>query len=329
MRWPLVLTAILLLCPTLADAGCQSKNQAQVIQVLRQGIDLNERFKRSVISGDEATYKALRRQNEQYSEEAALPCVRRAVDLLDQQLDEALLRLLMAYAVSRQNSADETVPEALASVFAKHPDAVASGLRSFSPGHAKVLLRTMESGWPAIRRGLDSTLRQDRDERLRALRAEQSKRARGQEEGDLRMANVAMAAGIAMGASEQTRTRCAVSPCLGVSQAELGLALIAARSSPASLKALAELARFKLDGSLAEDYSCSVLRKGAKLKKWVGVTGASELREQCIAEYSVVTRAHTGVFPASEADLVCRKEAEIVAAKEALLGVLRAEHSCP
>lgn len=154
-------------------------------------------------------------------------------------------------------------------------------------------------------------------------------RAQGQEESDLRMANVAVAAGIAMGASEQTRTRCAVSPCLGVSQAELGLALIAARSSSASLKALAELSRFKLDGSLAEDYSCSALRKGSKLKKWIGVTGPSELRVRCIAEYSAVTRSHTGVFPASEADLVCRKEVEIVAAQEALLGILRAEHACP
>jgi hypothetical protein len=177
MRGSLVFAAILILCPTPADAGCKSKNPAQVIQVLRQGIDLNERFKRSVNSGDEAKYKALRRQNEQYSEEAALPCIRRAVDLLDQQLDEPLLRLLMAYAVSRQNSADETVPGALASVFANHPDAVASSLMSFSPGRAKVLLRTIESGWSVARRGLDPALRKDRDDRLRALRSEQSKRA--------------------------------------------------------------------------------------------------------------------------------------------------------
>jgi hypothetical protein len=317
------------MCPTVADAGCKSKNPAQVLQVLRQGIDLNERFKRSVNSGNETTYKALRRQNEQYSEEIALPCVRRAVGLLDQQLDEALLRMLMAYAVSRQNSADETVPEALASVFAKHPDAVASGLMSFPLGHAKMLLSAIESGWPAVRRGLDSTLRKDRTARLRALRAEQTKRAQGQEVRDLRMANVAIAAGIAMSANEQTRTRCAMSPCLGVSQAELGLALIAARSSPASLKALAELSRFKLDGGLAEDYSCSALRKGPKLKKWVGVTAPSELRKRCVAEYGAMTRAHTGVFPASEAGLVCRTEVEIVAEHEALLGILRAEHACP
>jgi len=177
MRGALVFAAILILCPTPADAGCKLKNLAQVIQVLRQGIDLNERFKRSVDSGDEATYKALRRQNGQYSEEVALPCVRRAVVLLDQQLDEALLRMLLEYAVSRQNSADETVPEAMALVFARRPDAVASALVSFSPGCAKVLLRTIESGWPAVRRGIDSRLREDRDERLKALRAEQSKRA--------------------------------------------------------------------------------------------------------------------------------------------------------
>ncbi|KQU78956.1 MULTISPECIES: hypothetical protein [unclassified Rhizobacter] len=176
MRWSLTFVAIFFLYPALADAGCERKNPAQVIQVLRRGIDLNERFKRSVNSGDGTTYKTLRRQNEQYSEKTALPCVRRAVDMLDREFDEGLLRALMAYAVSRQNSADEAVPEALASVFAKHPDAVASSLMVVSPGRAKVLLRTIESGWPGVRRELDSTLRQDRDERLKALRVEQSKR---------------------------------------------------------------------------------------------------------------------------------------------------------
>jgi len=166
MRWSLALATILSLYPALADAGCDPKNPAQVIQVLRQGIDLNERFKRSVNSGDGTTYKALRKQNEQYGEETALPCVRRAVEMLDREFDEGLLRALMAYAVSRQNSADEAVPEALASVFAKHPDAVASSLMAFSPGRAKVLLHSIESGWPGVRRKFDPTLRQDRDERL-------------------------------------------------------------------------------------------------------------------------------------------------------------------
>jgi len=105
-----------------------------------------------------------------------------------------------------------------------------------------------------------------------------------------------------------------VTPCLGVSQAEIGLALIAARSSPGSLKALSELARFKLDGSLAEDYSCNVLRKGSKLKKWMEATTPSQLRNRCVAEYDAITRSHASVFPASEVNLVCRTEAEIVAA---------------
>jgi hypothetical protein len=176
MRRLMILVAVVTIYPVMANAGCEAKSMMQIIQVLRQGVDLNERFRRSANSDDEASYKALRTQNERYSEQTALPCVRRAIDLLDQQFDEALLRGLMGYAFSRQNSADETVSEALASVFAKHPDAVASTLLSFPTGRAKVLLRTIEYGWHGVRSGLEVALRQDRDDRLRALRAELSKR---------------------------------------------------------------------------------------------------------------------------------------------------------
>jgi hypothetical protein len=150
-----------------------------------------------------------------------------------------------------------------------------------------------------------------------------------QEESDLQMANVAIVAGIAMGANEQTRTRCFESPCIGVSQAEIGMALIAARNGPESLKALSALTRFKLDGSLAEDYACNVLRKGPPLKRWIGAATPSQLRTRCVAEYGEVTRSHANIFPVSEPNLVCRTEAEIAVAQQALLDMLRAQHPCP
>lgn len=59
------------------------------------------------------------------------------------------------------------------------------------------------------------------------------------------------------------------------------------------------------------------------------VTMPGQLRMQCVAEYDAITRSHAGVFPASQRDLACRTEAEITAAREALLQILRADRACP
>ena len=177
MRHALVLVCVLALWPILTEAACRASNAAQVVQVLERGIDINERFKRSVNSGDESTYKALRKQNEQYSEKTALPCVRRVVELLDHALDESLLRKLMEYTISRQNSADETVAEAMATAYARHPDAVAAGVASFDPARAKVLLRSIESGWAGVSKTLGSSVSQERENQLKAMRTDWAKGA--------------------------------------------------------------------------------------------------------------------------------------------------------
>jgi hypothetical protein len=167
----------LVLLPVFAEANCQAKSATQVIGVLVQGIDLNDRFKRSANSNDESAYKALRKQNEHYSEETALPCVRRAVELLDYELDDALLRKLMEYAVSRQNSADETLSEAVAMVFARHPNSVAAVVANFAPARAKILLRSVQSGWPMVRKDRGAAVRQELEGQLKAMRDELAKRS--------------------------------------------------------------------------------------------------------------------------------------------------------
>jgi hypothetical protein len=177
VRHALVFVCALALWPAYGFAGCSAKDAPQISQVLARGIDLNERFKRSVKSGDDSAYRALRKQNEQYSEETAFPCVQRASELLDRDLDEVLLRRVMEFAISRENSADETVSEVMATVFVKHPDAVAAGVATFPPSRARVLLRSIDSGWPSVKRTLEPTLRQEREAQLKVLRSAQSKRA--------------------------------------------------------------------------------------------------------------------------------------------------------
>jgi hypothetical protein len=171
-----LLCIALLLWTAAADAAsCSAKSAVQIANVLARGIELNERFKRSVKSGDDVAYQSLRKQVEHYDEETAMPCVRKATQILDRELDEALLRKLMEFAVSHENSADETISAAIAAVFARHPDAVAQGLASFSPARAQILLRSLESGWPGVSRTLALADRQDREARLRILREAEAK----------------------------------------------------------------------------------------------------------------------------------------------------------
>ena len=84
------------------------------------------------------------------------------------------------------------------------------------------------------------------------------------EQRELKMADDSIAASLAVSRSPKGRYLCAENrvACLGGDKAELGLALIGARSTKASLAALADVARYRTDASLSEDYGCYVLQKG-------------------------------------------------------------------
>lgn len=163
--------------PVVGQAACDGKSSTQIAQILSRGIDLNERFKRSVKAGDEAAYRSLRQQHEQYSEDVAMPCLRKASQLIAREVDEPLLEKSIAFSISHENSADETFSEAMASVFAHQPVAIATNMSRLSPSRARVLLRSIEAGWPAVRKSLDPSARQDRDSQLKALRDAQVKSA--------------------------------------------------------------------------------------------------------------------------------------------------------
>lgn len=172
-----LVACIALAWPVVGQAGCEGKSSAQIAQILSRGIDLNERFKRSVKAGDEAAYRSLRQQHEQYSENVAMPCLRKASQLIAHEVDEPLLEKSIAFSISHENSADETVSEAMAVVFAHQPVAIETSMSRLSPSRARVLLRSIESGWPAVRKSLESSARQDRDSQLKALRDAQAKSA--------------------------------------------------------------------------------------------------------------------------------------------------------
>lgn len=136
MRVSLVV-CIALAWPAVGRAACDGKSSAQIAQILARETDLNDRFKRSVKSADEAAYRSLQQQHEQYSEDVAMPCLRKASQLLAREVDEPLLEKSVAFSISHESSADETVSQAMASVFAHQPAAIATSLSKLSPSRAR------------------------------------------------------------------------------------------------------------------------------------------------------------------------------------------------
>ena len=91
---------------------------------------------------------------------------------------------------------------------------------------------------------------------------------------------------------------------------DLGLALIAARNSKISLNSLANLLRYRLDGSLAEDYHCYVPEKGKHLIIYLKQINPDKLEKQCIGEVLKLVEANPSLF-SDKSETKCTSKAEI------------------
>src|SRR5215469_13999718 len=80
--------------------------------------------------------------------------------------------------------------------------------------------------------------------------------ARKAEREDINQGQRAVLASLAIATSSSGARLCVQTPvaCVGPDRLELGMSLLAARNTNASLRALANLVRFKLDGAYSEDY---------------------------------------------------------------------------
>ncbi len=139
MTWRAILTICVVLFSTLANAECPAGNPEEISKILSRGIDLNEQFKRS--SG--ATHFAIRKKNEDYSESVAIPCFLVGVDILERGFDLPLLRTMLEFSVSHENSADESIYEALNRVYAAYPEAVTGLISKFPQSQSEALMKNL------------------------------------------------------------------------------------------------------------------------------------------------------------------------------------------
>lgn len=170
MRAVIWLTVVLLFLSANAQATCDAKSPTQVMAVLKRGIELNERFKQAANASDETAYRALRAEVEAYDETLAIPCVRRAQLLLTKSSDAKLLNRLMAFIISHENAADESMSDAVAALYVKRPKDVETELRRFSSRQRTALLASIDAGWVGATGAISVSRRQDLLQRLNRLR---------------------------------------------------------------------------------------------------------------------------------------------------------------
>jgi hypothetical protein len=87
--------------------------------------------------------------------------------------------------------------------------------------------------------------------------------------------------------------------------ADLGTALISARNTPQSLRALARLYRFAFDGAYAETLDEKVCKKGRSIEAHLAQVKPEQLRKQCIDDFEAAIKAHPQEFENAKLDQVC------------------------
>jgi hypothetical protein len=150
------------------------------------------------------------------------------------------------------------------------------------------------------------------------------------EQRELKMADDSIMASLAVAASPKGRYLCAESrtACLGGDKAELGLALIGARSTRWSLAALADVVRYRADGSLSEDYECYVLQKGKFIDDYLAQARPSQLAERCSSELKKVVAVDKQWFEGLNPGAVCADEEAIRAKIQSLRDTIRTGRKC-
>lgn len=148
------------------------------------------------------------------------------------------------------------------------------------------------------------------------------------EDLDLEMADQAILSSLVYERSAETRTRCARDrySCAHVDPAELGLSLIAARTSQKSITHLGSLLRYRLDGGLSESYTCNVLTKGGVMTQILAKLDEKALQRQCQGESAEFYRRYKGMF-AAPTD-VCASVENIAERRNELLLALKGGKKC-
>jgi len=129
--------------------------------------------------------------------------------------------------------------------------------------------------------------------------------------------------------SPKGREACAASSfACSDDRAELGLALLDARSVRSGLRGFAAILRYRIDAGLSEDYTCYVLAKGRKMISPLASLNPKELVAQCKGEVSRAAGSNREAFGGVTAEMICSSEAIIAEESKSFIAAIRKGKTC-
>jgi immunity protein 57 of polymorphic toxin system len=150
------------------------------------------------------------------------------------------------------------------------------------------------------------------------------------EDREIAMARHAILASLATSKHLGSGQRCIREPyaCVIADPVDLSLSLIASKNSSNALYALANLLGYELDGGPAEDYTCRVLDKGARIKPFLSRVNALKLHNDCDAELTALVGRNSKLFTGTTSGGICTDQSNIEQKKKDLLEAINAKSKC-
>jgi hypothetical protein len=150
-------------------------------------------------------------------------------------------------------------------------------------------------------------------------------RTQNTEAADIRRGEQAVLTSLATAASPKSALLCVDKPivCVGPEKWELGLSLLAARNTPASLRAVASLVRYQLDGGLGEEYDTLLVGKGRIIESHVASLSPEDLHQKCQKEFADLMKASGSALGEMKVEMVCRSPQAIATDVQHTLDAIR------
>lgn len=145
------------------------------------------------------------------------------------------------------------------------------------------------------------------------------------EREDIKQAESAVLTSLAIATSSKGASLCTDQPlsCIGPEKIELAMSLIAARNSPDSVRSLASLVRYQLDGAYSENYHELVIRKGKAIEPVLSSLSPDKLHDQCEREFAELMSSDGSSIGDLKKSYVCRAPKDIESDIKSTLDAIR------
>lgn len=146
---------------------------------------------------------------------------------------------------------------------------------------------------------------------------------------EIRSAEASIFWALVSSASKEGRKACFQYPSIcNEAAGELGLALLAEKSSPESLQAFSSLLKYRLDGGLSEDYTCYALSKKKDVLSHFAKLDADALNSDCQSRFNKAKALQPGFMQSVEVGSVCSASADIRNRAAELVDGIKREITC-